>query len=111
MVASFKLRTVLESDAVRFALVFVGGVLFSLLALVSVALPSRIPFDILAWPVAFMSWLFPAPCFDRGPGMEPFCEGTPIQLIAGVVGFFGMLLFYWFLLWLLLRLSKRRSAA
>ena len=40
----------------------------------------------LFWPVYLVVNAFPAPCFDRGPGQKPFCEGTPVQVIMALFG-------------------------
>jgi hypothetical protein len=40
----------------------------------------------LFWPVYLVVNAFPPPCFDRGPGKQPFCEGTPVQVIAALFG-------------------------
>ncbi len=49
---------------------------------------------LLFWPVYLVVRAFPAPCFDRGPGQEPFCEGTPVQLFAALFGFVLAFVFY-----------------
>ena len=49
---------------------------------------------ILAWPLAIAIWLFPAPCFDRGPGVQPFCEGTPVQIVTWGAGLLCTFLWY-----------------
>ena len=41
---------------------------------------------VVLWPLSGLALAFPPPCFDRGPGREPFCEGTPIQMLAGSLG-------------------------
>src|SRR5512146_1705526 len=38
------------------------------------------------WPIFLVASAFPAPCFDRGPGQAPFCEGTPVQLFGALLG-------------------------
>lgn len=40
---------------------------------------------VLLWPGTAIMAAFPPPCFDRGPGKEPFCEGTPAQFFAGMI--------------------------
>ena len=49
---------------------------------------------IVFWPVYLMMRVFPPPCFDRGPGQAPFCEGTPMQLFAALFGFAIVFAFY-----------------
>jgi hypothetical protein len=49
---------------------------------------------VMLWPVIAFLYAFPAPCFDRGPGQAPFCEGTPIQLLAILAGIVVSVLFY-----------------
>jgi hypothetical protein len=56
---------------------------------------------IILWPLSGLALAFPPPCFDRGPGREPFCEGTPIQMLAGLLGLGLSWLFYTGLLYLL----------
>lgn len=102
-----------EHQSLRFVTVFISGIAFTVVALFSAVLPWKVFFTVLAWPVAIMLWLFPPPCFDRGPGVEPFCEGTPIQLLAGGLGLIVLLIFYWCVSWLALRrvLEVRRMRA
>jgi hypothetical protein len=103
-----RIRTLLdENEAARFVSVFVAGSGLATIAMLSSSLSSSVPFNVLAWPVAFMNHMFPAPCFDRGPGRLPFCEGTPVQLVAGAVGLFVLVMFYWFVAWAGLRLWLR----
>jgi voltage-gated potassium channel Kch len=84
-----------EHESLRFVTVFISGVAFTLVALFSAELPWKVFFTVLAWPIAIMLWVFPPPCFDHGPGVEPFCEATPIQLLAGGLGLIVLLVFYW----------------
>jgi hypothetical protein len=49
---------------------------------------------VLFWPVYLVVSAFPPPSFDRGPGREPFCEGTPVQLFAALLGFVLAFVFY-----------------
>jgi hypothetical protein len=100
-----------KHKSLRFVTVFISGIAFTLVALFSAALPGKVIFALLAWPVAIMLWIFPPPCFDRGPGMEPFCEGTPIQLLAGGLGLIVLLIFYWCVSWLALRRALRVRSA
>jgi len=100
-----------KHESLRFVTVFISGIALTLAALFSAVLPGKVIFAVLAWPVAIMLWLFPPPCFDRGLGAEPFCEGTPIQLVAGGLGLIVLLVFYWFVSWLALRrMLKVRGA-
>ena len=46
------------------------------------------------WPVLLVASAFPAPCFDRGPGQAPFCEGTPVQLFGALLGFVAAFIVY-----------------
>jgi len=63
------------------------------------------------WPAAMVADAFPPPCFDRGPGEPPFCEGTPVQIFAGLLGFGVSVLFYASIAYCFLWLSLRRSHA
>ena len=99
------------SEGARFLFVFALGFGLAFVALASANLPWHLPFDVLAWPVALMQWLFPAPCFDRGPGERPFCEGTPIQIVTWGFGFVVLLVFYWVVAWFLLRSYVRDTSA
>jgi hypothetical protein len=60
------------------------------------------------WPATYIADAFPPPCFDQGPGQKPFCEGTPVQVLAGVVGLVVTWLLYSTVLQLLLTLFMRR---
>jgi hypothetical protein len=80
-------------------------------AMLSKFLPVPAVSDVLLWPVTLMLWIFPAPCFDRGPGEKPFCEGTPIQILAGGFGLLVTLAFYFLVAYVLVRRFSRRSAA
>ncbi len=100
-----------KHQALRFVTVFISGIALTVTALFSAVLPGKVVFEVLAWPVAVMLWLFPRPCFDRGPGVEPFCEGTPIQLLAAGLGMIVLMVFYGFVSWLAIRrVLKVRSA-
>jgi hypothetical protein len=103
-----KIRTLLvENEALRFVFVFIAGICLASIAFLSGSLPSSTVFNVLAWPVALMLHLFPSPCFDRGLGHQPFCEGTPVQVVAGGVGLFVLVVFYWLIVWAALRLVLR----
>ncbi len=62
------------------------------------------------WPVLLMLKLLPAPCFDRGPGQRPFCEGTPVQVLAAGIGIVLSPLFWYLLIYLVLYWLDRRRA-
>lgn len=96
-----------ENEALRFVSVFITGICLAAIAFLSGSLTSSTLFTVLAWPVALMLHLFPSPCFDRGLGNQPFCEGTPVQILAGGVGLFVLVVFYWFVAWVGLRLVLR----
>ena len=49
---------------------------------------------LVLWPVFLVASAFPAPCFDRGPGQAPFCEGTPVQLFGALMGFVAAFVVY-----------------
>jgi hypothetical protein len=91
--------------------VLVLGLALTFLAVLTKALPVHAVSDVLLWPVTLMLWIFPAPCFDRGPGEKPFCEGTPIQILAGGFGMLVALAFYFLVAYILVRRFSRRSAA
>ena len=102
-------RFVARYAAIRFVVVIFLAVAMTFLALLSGALPTPVFFDVLAWPVAGMLRLFPPPCWDRGPGNPPFCEGTPIQILAAGFGLIVTFVFYCLIAsWLLKRYLKRR---
>ena len=106
-----RIRTLLEeNEALRFVSVFIAGICLAAIAFLSGSLPSSTIFTVLAWPVAIMLHLFPSPCFGRGAGRQPFCEGTPVQVLAGGVGLFALVVFYWFVAWVGLRLLLRARA-
>ena len=66
---------------------------------------------IIFWPAARIADFFPPPCFDRGHGEEPFCEATPVQAFAGLLGMGVSVLVYALIAYGLLRLSFGRSGA
>ena len=102
-------RFVAAHPAIRFTIAFFLAAAATCLAALSITLPTQIVFNVVAWPVAGMLRLFPAPCFDRGPGNPPFCEGTPIQILAGGFGLIVTFVFYCVLAsWLLNRYLKKR---
>lgn len=102
-------RLAAKHAGIRFVIVFFLACAATFLALLTGALPTHIPFDVLAWPIAGMLWLFPPPCFDRGPGNPPFCEGTPVQIVAGLIGLVVTFVFHCMLAaWLLNRYLKKR---
>jgi len=49
---------------------------------------------VILWPAYLMVRLFPPACVDRGPGVEPFCEGTPVQLAAVIAGLILTVVWY-----------------
>jgi len=49
---------------------------------------------VVLWPAYLTVRAFPPPCFDRGPGQPPFCEGTPVQLFAVLLGLILTFAFY-----------------
>jgi len=88
-----------RNAAVRFVAVFMSGVALSFLALFSIALPTSLVFDAVAWPVATMLWFFPPPCFGYASSGVHWCEGMPVQVLAGGVGVVILLFFYWIVSW------------
>jgi hypothetical protein len=84
------------------------GLSLTFLAFLSSALPVHAVSDVLLWPVTLMLWVFPGPCFDRGPGEPPFCEGTPVQVLAGGFGMLLTLAFYFVVAYFLVRRFSRR---
>jgi hypothetical protein len=98
-----------RSAALRGLSVLLLGSTMTATAVLSAALPVRFISQILLWPISIMLWIFPAPCFDRGPGEEPFCEGTPIQLLAGGFGLMVTWAFYLMVAYVLIRRFSRRQ--
>ena len=49
---------------------------------------------VVFWPAYLITSAFPPPCFDRGPKLPPFCEGTPVQLFAVLMGLILTFVFY-----------------
>ena len=84
------------------------GLSLTVLAFLSNALPVHAVSDVLLWPITLMLWIFPGPCFDRGPGEKPFCEGTPVQVLAGGFGALVTLAFYFLVAYFLVRRFSRR---
>jgi hypothetical protein len=70
--------------------VFIAGV-FTVIAVLT---NSELLSWILLWPLRLAWNVFPAPCWDRGPGASPFCEGTPVQLVATALGLIATVLWY-----------------
>ncbi|HEY3570422.1 MAG TPA: hypothetical protein VGP73_21005 [Thermoanaerobaculia bacterium] len=97
-----------RSAALRGLSVLALGSSMTAAAVLSAALPVRVISRVLLWPVSIMLWIFPAPCFDRGPGEKPFCEGTPIQLLAGGFGLIVTWAFYLVVAHVLIRRFSRR---
>ncbi|MFL6258675.1 MAG: hypothetical protein ACJ76Y_03085 [Thermoanaerobaculia bacterium] len=80
----------------------------TVVAVLSAALPVRVISQVLLWPVSILLWIFPAHCFDRGPGEKPFCEGTPVQIVAGGFGLIVTWAFYLMAAYVLIRRFSRR---
>ncbi len=97
-----------RSAALRGLSVLTLGSLTTAAAVFSALLPVQIISKVLLWPVTILLWIFPAPCFDRGPGEEPFCEGTPIQILAGGFGLVVTWVFYLGVAYVLIRRFAHR---
>jgi hypothetical protein len=95
----FRMRKVSNALIVVSAAVVGAGVCWAAIRFGGHGAVSRL----VLWPLMGMAKLFPPPCFDRGPGEEPFCEGTPIQLFASLLGLTLSWLFYTGVAHLLLR--------
>jgi hypothetical protein len=88
--------------------VLVLGLALTFVAMLSKFLPVSAVSDVLLWPVTLMLWIFPGPCFDRGPGEKPFCEGTPVQVVAIGFGLLVALAFYFLVAYVMVRRFSRR---
>jgi hypothetical protein len=81
----------------RRSTVILVGVATGVLVVLSVFVPGwaeSILGRALFWPVYLVVRAFPPPCFDQGPGREPFCEGTPVQVFAALFGLVLTFVFY-----------------
>ena len=61
-------------------------------ALFAVVLGSWLPAKVLLWPAWLL--LVALPCFNMGTPQQPACEGTPIHLVAALLGLLLTVVFY-----------------
>ena len=61
-------------------------------AFFAMELGSWLPAKVLLWP----AWLLLAalPCFNMGTAEQPACEGTPVHLVAALLGLLLTVVFY-----------------
>jgi hypothetical protein len=79
--------------AVAISIGLTFGVLVASSAIVADWRESRVGHFVF-WPAYLITSAFPPPCFDRGPMLPPFCEGTPVQLFAILMGLILTFVFY-----------------